>query len=159
MSCFERPEFLIPFILGILYLGGHLIARGGGWSMLAGFYRASGSFLGECWRFQSAQMRWRMGYNNCLTVGSSPEGLYLSMLFLFRAGHPPLFIPWTEISIHSGAGFLSSSVEFRFRQAPTIPFRVSERLSRKIADAARTGWPGREPSVEEGRKDSTPQGF
>ena len=139
---FNHPGFIILFVLGLLFLLGHLIARLGGWTTLSALYRFQGSFLGTCWRFQSAQMRWLLGYNNCLTIGANPQGLYLSMLFLFRVGHPPLLIPWTDISIHSRAGRFSRSVEFRFVQAPRIPFRVSESFCRKIAEAAGTAWPG-----------------
>jgi len=139
---FNHPGFIVFFVLVLLFLLGHLISRLGGWNTLSVYYRSPGPFLNKPWRFQSAQMRWLIRYNNCLTIGSNSQGLYLSMLFLFRAGHPPLFIPWTDISIHSSTGRVSRSVEFRFTQAPTISFRVSEWLSRKIAEAAGPAWPG-----------------
>ena len=114
-----------------------LIARLSGWTTLAAFYRLSGSFSGECWRFRSGELRWKMGYNNCLTVGVNPAGLYLSVFFLFRLGHPDLFIPWADVSVTTGKrGFLSAYTEFRFRQALGIPFRVNERLGRQILESA-----------------------
>ena len=36
-------------------------------------------------------------YNGVLHVGVSPEGLHLSVMSIFRVGHPPLLIPWNEI--------------------------------------------------------------
>jgi hypothetical protein len=153
---FNHPGFIVVFVLGLLFVIGHLIARVGGWSILSTFYRSPGPFLGKSWRFQSAQTRWSMGYNNCLTIGANSQGLYLSILFLFRTGHPPLFIPWTDISIHSKTGRFSRSVEFRFVQAPAIPFRVSELLGRKIAEAAGTAWPGEKATGEAGRDCRTP---
>jgi hypothetical protein len=37
-------------------------------------------------------------YNSVLHVGVQPEGLHLSVMALFRVGHPPLLIPWDEIT-------------------------------------------------------------
>jgi len=141
----SRPEqFFLAFIsfwIGISFLVAHI----GGWTNLGTFYRLSGSFNGECWRFQSAGLRWKVGYNNCLTVGVNPSGLYLSVFFLFRIGHPNLFIPWADISVTWGKrGLLSIYTEFRFRQAPTIPFRVNERLAQRIMESAGSSWPGKD---------------
>ena len=141
----NRPElFFIGFVvlwIGILFV----ITRLGGWATLATFYRLSGSFNGECWRFQSGGLRWKMGYNNCLTVGVNPAGLYLSVFFLFRFGHPSLFIPWADVSVAtSKRGFLSIYTEFKFRQAPMIPFRVNERLAQRIMESAGGSWPGKD---------------
>jgi hypothetical protein len=92
---------LIILVILVCWVGiSYVIAHIGGWFRLARFYRFSGAFLGERWRFQSAQMRWKVGYNNCLTVGASPEGLYLSVMFILRFGHPPLFVPWSDISVN-----------------------------------------------------------
>jgi hypothetical protein len=38
-----------------------------------------------------------MGYRNCLKVHVAPEGLHIAVWKMFRFGHPPLFIPWSEI--------------------------------------------------------------
>lgn len=146
MNC---PEFfLVGFVvlwIGILFV----IVRLGGRATLATFYRLSGSFSGECWRFQSGELRWKMGYNNCLTAGVNPTGLYLSVFFLFRFGHPNLFIPWADVSVAPGKrGLLSIYTEFRFRQVPTIPFRVNERLARRIIESAGSPWPGEDVAIQ-----------
>jgi hypothetical protein len=39
----------------------------------------------------------QVAYGGSLNIYSSPEGLYLSVLFPFRLGHPPLFIPWDAV--------------------------------------------------------------
>ena len=131
----------ISFWIGISFL----VARIGGWATLATFYRLLGSFNGEIWRFQSGEFRWKIGYNNCLTLGVSPAGLYLSMFFLFRLGHPNLFIPWADISVARGKrGFLSIYTEFRFRQAPMIPFRVNDRVAQRMMESAGSSWPKKE---------------
>ena len=144
---FNRPELFFAAFVG-LWLGiSLLVSRLGGWATLATFYRLSGSFNGDCWRFQSGEFRWRVGYNNCLAVGANPTGLYLSVFFLFRFGHPDLFIPWADISVISGKkGFLSIYAEFRFRQASEIPLRINERLLQRIMESAGSSWPGERKS-------------
>ena len=139
-----RPE-LFFLGLGVLWIGVTvLIARLSGWATLADVYRFSEHFNGYRWRFQRAQMRWGMSYNG-LTVGMNEKGLYLSVFFLFRMGHPPLFIPWRDISVSVKQGLLGSYMEFRFRRALFVPFWVTEGLGRGIARLAGDAWPGEHP--------------
>jgi len=140
----KNLELLVLVILVCWACISYVIAHIGGWFKLARFYRLSGAFLGERWRFQSAQLRWKIGYNNCLTVGASPEGLSLSVMFILRFGHPPLFVPWGDISVNVIKGFFYPVLEFRFQQVPTIPLRVSERLGQKIRASAGPSWPVRD---------------
>src|SRR3954466_7384369 len=72
----------------------------GGWTALAKRFRFSKArFTGPSWNGQSGQMRWIAGYHNCLTLGCNAQGLYLAIMPLFRFRHPPLLIPWEEISV------------------------------------------------------------
>lgn len=73
-----------------------LIARMG-WSRLAEFYETDLEPTGR--RFYVGQARVGIsGYSNVLRVHVEPEGLRLSVMPLFRPGHPPLLIPWDEIT-------------------------------------------------------------
>jgi hypothetical protein len=45
-------------------------------------------------------------YGHCLRAYCSPDGLYLSVFWPFRLGHPPLFIPWDAIREPRPGGFL-----------------------------------------------------
>jgi hypothetical protein len=81
-------------------------------------------------------MRLGMNYGSCVNVGVNQNGLYLSVVFLFRLGHPPLFIPWPDISATKKRGFFFFKlVELRFAKCPRIPFVISQRLMDKISDA------------------------
>lgn len=133
---FSRPEYGVVLAVGFLAVVLFLIGRISGWATLANFYRASGEFFGPTWKFQSGQLRWRMGYNNCLTLGANHSGIYLSVFFLFRIGHPSLFIPWEEISINTQKNFWGRYMEFRFKQAQRIPLRVNLQLGEKILEAS-----------------------
>jgi hypothetical protein len=98
-----------------------IVSYVGGWTILARQYRYSSEFVGERWRMQSAQMRWWMNYNNCLTLGSNETGLYLSIMPLFRFCHPPLLIPWAEISVSRQCRFFLDYVRLCLGREVGIP--------------------------------------
>lgn len=80
------------------------LSRVSGWNRLAECYRETGqpveSDSSEI-EVESAHMRSaRMGaihYHSMLSFRVSDSGLKISILFLFRLGHPPLFIPWDQM--------------------------------------------------------------
>lgn len=87
-------------------------------------------------------MRWGANYNNCLTIGGDPAGLYLSPLFFFRIGHPPLFVPWTEISLRGRRKIMFiECVELRLGREEQIPFLIRAGLADQIRPAAASSWP------------------
>ncbi len=87
-------------------------------------------------------MRWGANYNNCLTIGVDTAGLYLSPLFFFRIGHPPLFIPWTEISLRGRRKILFIEfVELKLGREERIPFLIRASLAEQIRSAAGFSWP------------------
>jgi len=152
-------EWFLLLVL-LVWVGAlHLLARVGGWASLARVYRLEDSFAGDRWRFQSGQMRWATNYGSILTVGANRRGLYLAVFLPFRFGHPPLFIPFADISAGTMRGRAFAHYELGFRRVPGIPFRVSERLGRRIATAAGPSWPGhiqaetlpKKPSQADGR--------
>ncbi len=81
-------------------------------------------------------MRMGANYGNCLIVCVNPDGIHLSVLFLFRIGHPPLFVLWPDVSMkEKRVLFFFKQVELRFSKCPSIPFVISRRLMNKISDA------------------------
>jgi hypothetical protein len=103
-----------------------------GWHALAERYRCEQDFEGERWRFRSAQMRWTTKYNGVLILSANREGLYLSIFFPFRLGHPPLFIPWSEITFGERRLWLMAGVQFVLGREERIPFWVYARLGSEI---------------------------
>jgi hypothetical protein len=131
-----------------LYVGALLwiISRISGWGLLARRFRAAEPFCGESWGFQSARFRWLCGYNNCLTIGANPQGLYLSvmpLLFPLRLFHPNLLIPWQEIEVETGKMFfgLYDSAQFRIGTEERVTMRICGRLVKRLRQAAGSGWP------------------
>jgi hypothetical protein len=108
---------------------------------LARHIRSRNEFLGSRWHFQSATMRWLCGYNNYITIGADPNGLYLSTLPIFPLFHPPLFIPWTEISLSSKNLFFAAGVRFELGRESSIPLWVRKRLAERIKAAAGQAYP------------------
>jgi hypothetical protein len=76
-------------------------------------------------------------YNGALTVGVNAAGMYLAMLPLFRLGHPPLFIPWSDITVSSTRRFLADFIVFEFRQTPGVSILLFDRFGREVLEAAR----------------------
>ena len=134
-SIIHRYFFLIFLAawLGISFL----LSLLSGWWQLSQYYRSTGSFKGRRFYFQSAAMRLWVSYNNVLILGVSPEGFYLSIFFPFRAGHPPLLVPWEDISCEEKPGRFFGGFKLHFAKCPSIPFLISRRLMEKIAIAVR----------------------
>ena len=86
------PLFFVGMWCGVSML----LSVAGGWRRLAQRYPARGLPTGKRFGWQGARLGW-VNYNNCMTIYSSAEGLHLSVWFLFRLGHPPVFIPWEAI--------------------------------------------------------------
>lgn len=97
--------FLIGFVvIGLAVM--FLIAMLGDWDILARNFRAHHKPGGAFYYMQSVGIG-TSSYRNMLTVGITSEGLYLAVFFPFRLFHPPLLIPWSEITEVHENKFLS----------------------------------------------------
>jgi hypothetical protein len=139
---FQNTVVILLFVICTWMVVNLVVGLISGWSELARNYRATQGFVGRSWRFQSARFRWLTGYNNVLTVGANPQGLYLAVFPLFRIGHPPLFIPWQDVSVRPGRTLGFDIYKLDFRQAPSIHLQVRQSLGKRIGDAAGSAWPG-----------------
>ncbi len=87
----------VPALLfAVISLSLFVVAALGGWRRLAEFYPANDLPTGRRFLWQSGSLGW-VNYSGCLTIYSGPEGIYLATMWPFRAGHPPLLLPWSEI--------------------------------------------------------------
>lgn len=129
------------YFLSLWLLIGAIISFIGGWFSLAKVYRTRLPFDGAKWRMQSGQMRWLTNYNNVLTLGVSPEGLYLASMFLFRFMHPPLLVPWSEIRVRRKKGWVFEYVTFAMGHELAIPLRIRGKLAAKFRESAGSYWP------------------
>ena len=141
MGTSHFPLFLALLVAAFALVLGLSISHISGWASLAQCYRCEEGFSGDRLRFRSAAMRYSIHYGNCLTMGANLQGLFLSMSVPFPVRHPPLFIPWSEITLCRGRFLWAKYVELRLGREPAIPIRVSERLASKLAALAGEAWP------------------
>jgi hypothetical protein len=125
------PLFVLIFA-GLWLLIPLLLARLGGWSRLAERFPAPGPANGTAFRWQSARLG-LINYNNCLTIHISPEGLYLAVTALLRAGHWPVLIPWKDIHDAKSQRMLWAEYVSFDVGAPIV---ARLRLSKSIFEAA-----------------------
>jgi hypothetical protein len=128
---------IVLSVVGIWLFVTFLISYTTGWAILAKAYRATQPFEVERhWTPFHAQLG-KLGpfgsFGNSLNIGANREGLTLSVFILFRVNFPTLFIPWKDVVIESRRFVGYRYKEFRFRETPSIPLRVSESLGEKIA--------------------------
>jgi hypothetical protein len=131
----------LAFFVAVWCTTGLLTGKLSGWAVLGRRFGSTLPFPSQTWRWRSARMRWGANYNNCLTIGADPAGLYLSPLFFFRIGHPPLFIPWAEISLRGRRKIMFiECVEFKLGREEQIPFTIRAGLADQIRSAAASSW-------------------
>lgn len=125
--------------VGIWFGSLQVLARWGGWKLLADRYPPSGvlgSSVGESFRFRSLTLRNGANYNNCVSLTAGPSVLRLSMPWLFSAGHAPIEVPWSEIRSEAGRVWWTRVVTLRFAREPSVPLRVRPRLAEGLARAS-----------------------
>jgi hypothetical protein len=77
-------------------------------------------------------MRFRGNYSSVIHLIAAEDALYLSVLFLFRVGHPPLCIPWKEIQFGRTKFFFRRYIVLTLGEQERIPMRISERMARNL---------------------------
>ncbi|HUN89774.1 MAG TPA: hypothetical protein VMU28_13330 [Terriglobales bacterium] len=129
--------FIFLAFFGTWFFVMFFISRVGGWSRLAESYRTEQPFLGNLIRFQAAQLRNRTNYNGCMNFGGDPAGLYMVPMVPFRMFHPPLLIPWEEITTRPVKLWrFWNFIELRFQRSPEIPVKIKQALAEKLVQAS-----------------------
>jgi hypothetical protein len=63
--------------------------------------------------------------------------------FLFRVGHSPLFIPWSEIQVLKGEhGWLFKRWKLKLGRKELVQISISVSLVEELKIAAGESWPG-----------------
>jgi hypothetical protein len=116
-----------------LSITGLLFSRMSGWDDLADHYRAKGKFFGDYMDFRWGWFRYWIHARYSLTVGADKEGIYLAFAIQSFPFIPPLFIPWSDITVSRSMIWFFDCFEYRFRQAPDVYIKLSESTGQTIA--------------------------
>lgn len=101
------------------------------WRQLAQSYTANTQFVGARLNFQTAIINTGK-QSGTINIGINSSRLHLSVIFLLRPGHPPLFISWSEISVSRCQKMSPYIIELQTAKHPTIPIRITESLFEEI---------------------------
>lgn len=84
--------FFVAFIIAIIYIISKL-----GWARLARHYAYKVPFEGTRVGIIAPSIN-GVQYRNSVVLKYNAEGFFLHPVFVFKLFHPPLFIPWKEIT-------------------------------------------------------------
>ena len=136
MSAADRvPEWFLPlfpvFFAGMWVAVSVILSFAGGWRALSRAYPVSLPPSGRSFNLKSGRLG-MTNYNGCLRFVAGAPGLGLSILFLFRVGHPPLFVPWSDVSVEFRKAWLGAWADFSFAKCPGVRLRVSRGLGERL---------------------------
>jgi len=117
---------IVCFVVSLFSGWFSLSRRFGKQSEPYGDTRSAGPF------FYTVYMRFWGHYNSVIRMTAAEDALYLSVLLPFRPGHPPLRIPWSEIQFSRTKRLWRQYVVLTLGNQERIPFRISERMARKL---------------------------
>jgi hypothetical protein len=139
----QSPAFLLLFVV-FWFSFSWILAKRSGWAKLASAYPAPRSLDGAHWSFQSARFGRRASYRGTIHVSADSLGMHLSMFLPFRFGHPPVFVPWTELTgrqdRQSLLGVVVEFIELRFAGAPQVDCQIHGRLADELERASGGIW-------------------
>jgi hypothetical protein len=132
----STPYGLLVFFAALWCFLSFFISMIGGWFLLSKRFHAQAAPYGETKSagplFYGVKMRFRVNYGNVIKLVAAEDALYLTILFFFRVGHPPLRIPWNEIQFSRAKFLWLRFVVLTLGNEEKIPMRISERMARKL---------------------------
>jgi hypothetical protein len=82
--------------------------------------------------FYTIYMRLWSHYSSVIRLTAASDALYVSILFPFRIGHPPLRIPWDEIKFARTRHFFFTYLVLTLGNEEKILMRISLRMARNL---------------------------
>jgi len=140
-SLLNTPLGFAVFFLGLWCTICFLISFVGGWFTLSRHFKKDSEPFGETKSvgpfFYAVYTRFWSNYGSVIRMTAADDALYLSVLFLFRVGHPPLRIPWNEIEFGRTRFLFRRYVVLTLGSKERIPMRISERMARNLGIQSR----------------------
>jgi len=124
------PALYPILFVGVWLIGEFALGQMSGWAALAKRYPEREKYAGPI--IHTSGKMGSTSYNGILQLGASAFGLHLSMFPLFRLGHPPFAIPWSDVEISREQSFLSDVVQLKLdRTILEMRKRDVQKLARK----------------------------
>ena len=142
-ACGIPEEYVFAlFILFWMFIC-YLISLVGGWRKLAEYYkRPEGMLLTGTKGILTSLDLNGASYSGVVFIRVNDLGMYLSVLIFFRVGHPPLFIPWSDIKIEEKQSFLFGKSHYiSFSKTPLIRISMNESALAKLNILGRYKFP------------------
>ncbi|MGZ3690117.1 MAG: hypothetical protein ACXVAX_01355 [Pseudobdellovibrio sp.] len=132
------PLFFLAY-MGILFPAvSWLLGRMLGWYTLSQAYPYQPPSPGhKTWKFCSIP---NLTLRNCVHVTIDQSGIYFEMVFLFRFGNPPIFVPWSDLSIQTASFIAIRTSKLTFKKAPSVSMQFYKLTSNKFAEYAGELW-------------------
>jgi hypothetical protein len=109
-----------------------MLGRMSGWRRLATQYETRTEPEGEKLRGQSMRLS-STSYNGAVNFVFAANGFYLAAWAIFRPGHPPLLIPWSDIRYVGPKKILWMTFDaFEIKANPPLTFHVLPKVSSRI---------------------------
>jgi hypothetical protein len=135
-SYLATPLGLIIFVLALWIAVCYLASFLSGWHALSKRFTRQSEPYGEVKTagpaFYTVYMRFWSHYGGVIRLTAAQDALYLSVLFPFRIGHPPLRIPWNEIRIARTKFLWRKLIQLALGAEEQIPMRISQRMARNL---------------------------
>jgi hypothetical protein len=127
---------MLAFVVSLSFFTSFLSSVFCGWHRLAKRFRAESDPYGvtkSAGPFPyTVYTRWWSHYSFCIRMTAADDGLYLSVIFLLRIGHPTLRIPWNEVQISRVKRLWHPLILLTLGAQERIPMRISERMAKKL---------------------------
>ena len=106
------------------------------WRFLSKQYPCNGKFDGEKFSFRTMKIG-GVNYSYCVTFGVNRTELYLGIMFLFRIGHKPIKVPFSQMKGKKQEGAFFTYVILSIN---SVDIRISQKLAERIVTASNGAW-------------------
>ena len=134
---FVEKSLLFPLIfLGMWVFTCFTLSIFSEWRFLSKQYPCNGKFDGEKFSFRTMKIG-GVNYSYCVTFGVNRTELYLGIMFLFRIGHKPIKVPFSQMKGKKQEGAFFTYVILSIN---SVDIRISQKLAERIVTASNGAW-------------------
>ena len=129
--------WIIPLAIGVFVGYCFLDSYISGWNELSKAYRTDKAFKGKIYSvfwINTSLSTSMNGMAPFMMFGANAEGLYIAVPFFLRIAHPPLFVPWHDISTITAEKIIwFKRYALQITKAPDVSLVIGERIGKHLA--------------------------